>query len=207
LNDYLNKFWKMNFLHQNFIFISLLYTILNYKAMKKITLVTLLLLFGVVAIAQTEEKKEVKVTAIERELPENAEKGTEISKMATTTEGGKEKGLSISSAARRNSMVRERNTAGAENSEKGKERATLGAENAERAREIPENAKSRMNAPEGRPAPQNGRPTVVPAARPTAPVVRPNAPVTPNRPVTPTPNRPTPPTRPIPPSGNPGGGL
>jgi hypothetical protein len=175
--------------------------------MKKITLVTLILLFGVVAIAQTEEKKEVKVTAIERELPENAEKGAEISKMATTTEGGKEKGISISSAARRNSMVRERNTAGAENSEKGKERATLGAENAERGREIPENAKSRMNAPEARPAPQNGRPTVVPAARPTAPVVRPNAPVTPNRPVTPSPNRPTPPTRPIPPSGNPGGGL
>ena len=175
--------------------------------MKKTTLFILLLLFGFVAKAQTEEKKEVKVPAIEKELPEKAEKGVEISKMATTTEGGKEKGLSISSAARRNSLVRERNTAGADNSEKGRERANLGAQNAERNRELPENAKSRMNTPEGRPAPQNGRPTVVPAARPTAPVVRPNTPVTPSRPVRPLPNRPTPPKRPTPPSVNPGGGL
>lgn len=170
--------------------------------MKKISLIALMLFFGFAGMAQTEEMKEVKVPAVERDRPAEAEKGAEISKMATTVEGGKEKGVSISSAARRSSMVR--NNPGADNAEKARERAALGADNAEKGKEISENARNRANAPAERPTPQNGRPAVVPASRPNAPVVRPNTPV---RPTTPAPNRPSPPTRPTPPAGNPGGGL
>jgi hypothetical protein len=173
--------------------------------MKKTILIALTFFFGVAGMAQTEEKKDVKVQRVEKELPEQAAKGAEISKMATTLEGGKEKGVSISSAARKSSMGR--NTVGAENAEKANDRATLGAANAEKGIEISENAKSRANAPVERPTPQNGRPTVVPANRPNTPVVRPNTPVNPNRPSTPTPTRPNPPSRPIPPAGNPGGGI
>lgn len=173
--------------------------------MKKLFLITSMIVWTGLSYAQNEEKKDP-VKPVNTEINENAAKGKEISNMATTSEGGKEKGMGISSAARRSTLMRDRAAKGAENSEAGRERAEMGAENAaagkERASMGAENGRSVSN--QGRPGnqirpevPSQARPNVtVPQSRPNAPVVRPNKP---------TPNRPTPPAGR--PGGLPGGGA
>ncbi len=142
------------------------------------------------ANAQSEEKAVNKPT--KTELPEKSEKGSNISEMATTIEGGKEKGISISSAARRSTLIRERAAIGAEKSEAGKERAAMGPENAVKGNEISEQARTRgINSSAVRPN------ITVPQARPNLPVVRPTKPEVPVRPTNP-PGRP---------GGLPGGGI
>lgn len=176
--------------------------------MKKLILIPAFVMAVGLAYAQTEEKKDP-VRPVNTEINENAAKGQEISNMGTTLEGGKEKGLGISSAARRSTLIRERAAKGAENSEAGRERAAMGAENAaagrERANMGAENAeRGRGISNQMRPAsqvrpevPAQARPNVtVPQSRPNAPVVRPNVPA---------PNRPTPPAGR--PGGLPGGGI
>lgn len=176
--------------------------------MKRLLFIPAFVLTVGFSYAQSEQKKDP-VRPINTEVNENASKGKEISNLATTTEGGKEKGMSISSAARRNTLMRERAAAkGAENSDAGKERAGLGAENAaagrERAAMGAENAERGRNVSNQARAGAQMKPEVPAQARPnvTVPQSRPNAPVT--RPNTPAPNRPnTPPGRP---NGLPGGG-
>ncbi len=176
--------------------------------MKKLIIIPAFVMFVGLAYAQSGEKKDP-VRPVNTEINENAAKGQEISNVATTTEGGKEKGMSISSAARRSTLMRERAAKGAENAEAGGERAAMGAENAaagrDRAAMGAENgergrAVSNQMRPgsQGRPeVPAQARPNVtVPQSRPNAPVIRPNVPV---------PNRPTPPRGR--PSGLPGGGI
>ncbi|SIS53951.1 hypothetical protein [Belliella pelovolcani] len=157
--------------------------------MKTTAIILSIFLFVGLAKAQTEEKVETKPT--KTELPEKAEKGSDISEMATTLEGGKEKGLSISSAARRSSLLRERAARGAENAEAGKERAEMGAANSEKGKEISNKARTGQMRPD---RPANGaRPNItVPQARPNLPIVRPGKPA-------------TPPGRPATPPGRPGG--
>ncbi|MGY6742900.1 MAG: hypothetical protein ACXIUQ_09215 [Cecembia sp.] len=167
--------------------------------MKKLMLIPAFVFFTGYSYAQTEDKKDP-VRPVNTEINENAAKGKEISNMATTLEGGKEKGMSISGAARRSTLMRERASGGAENATAGRERAATGAENAaagrERAALGAENAqRGRGNSNQMRPeVPAQARPNIaVPQSRPNAPVVRPN---------TPAPNRPKPA---IPPAGRPGG--
>jgi hypothetical protein len=156
--------------------------------MKKLILIPAFVFLVGYAYAQTEEKRDPQ-RPTNTEVNENVEKGQEISNMGTTLEGGKDKGVSISGAARRSTLNRERASRRAENSETGRERAAIGAESAER---------SRATSNQVRPTTQT-RPEVPAAARPniTVPQSRPNAPVVrPNRPV---------PTRPKPPTVRPGG--
>jgi len=175
--------------------------------MKKFILIPVIVFFVGFSHAQTEEKKDP-VRPTNTEMNENSAKGQEISNMGTTLEGGKEKGMSISSAARRSTLMRERAAKGEENAEAGRERAAMGADNAasgrERATMGAENAeRGRGISNQMRPASQM-RPEVPAQARPnvTVPQSRPNAPVV--RPNTPAPNRPTPPAGR--PGGLPGGG-
>lgn len=135
-----------------------------------------------VAFAQSREKKEVKIPIVEQEVPEEASKGGEISKMATTQDGGTKKGISISSAARKSSLMNGRAVKGGEMAEKGEGKS--------------QNAQTMKGIPPENPA-QRGRPAiVVPPAKPTPPVVRPNGPAR---------NTPKPPAGP--PSGIPRGGI
>ncbi|WP_304517563.1 hypothetical protein [Cecembia rubra] len=176
--------------------------------MKKLILITAMIVWTGISYAQTEEVKDP-AKPVNSQINENAAKGQEISNMGTTLEGGKEKGMSISSAARRSTLMRERAAKGAENSAAGRERSGMGAENAaagrERAAMGAENAeKGRSMSNQVRPSsqmrpevPAQARPNVtVPQSRPNAPVVRPNSPA---------PNRPTPPAGR--PTGLPGGGI
>lgn len=141
--------------------------------MKKINLITALLLLAGVAFAQSEEKKGVKIPIVEQEVLKEASKGGEISEMAVKQEGGKEKGISISSAARKSSLMNGRAVKGGAMSEKGEGKSN--------------NAQSMKGVQPGKPN-QTGKPeTVVPPAKPTPPVVRPNGPAqnTPKRPAGP----------------------
>lgn len=165
--------------------------------MKNLMLVPAFVFLVGYAYAQTEEKRDP-LRPTNTEVNENAAKGQEISNMGTTLEGGKDKGVSISGAARRSTLNRERATRGAENSEAGRERAERGAENAtsevERAAIGAESAeRSRAASNQVRPTTQT-RPEVPATARPnvTVPQSRPNAPVV--RPTRPVPTRPNPPT-------------
>lgn len=175
--------------------------------MKNLLLVFALLVWTTSTQAQAEEKNG-SVKAANTQMNENAAKGQEISNLATTTEGGKEKGMSISSAARRSTMMRERAEMAAENSEAGRGRAEMGAENSAAGRERA--AMGAGNAERGRglndqPRPNSTvRPELPSQARPNVniPQSRPNVPV--GRPNTPAPNRPTPPGGR--PAGLPGGG-
>ena len=148
--------------------------------MKKLSLVFALFLAAGIVSAQTEE---VKPLEAKTELPQEASKGVKISEMATTLEGGKDKGTAISSAARRNSMKNAKAEKRAEKAERGTEASQKGKANR------PANAARPANAV--RPA------TAGPAAMPTPAVVKP---VTPAAPVAPAP--------PVsPPAGNPGGRI
>lgn len=173
--------------------------------MRNLLLITAMLVWTVSLQAQTEENANP-VAPVNAQINENASKGQEIRNLATTTEGGKEKGMSISSAARRSSLTNERAQLGAENvearrsemgasnSERGRERAAMGASNAERGRGIANQA--RPNSQVRPEIPSHARPNVnIPPARPNVPAGRPN---------TPAPNRPTPPAGR--PAGLPGGG-
>jgi hypothetical protein len=170
--------------------------------MKKLFLITSMIVWTGISYAQTEEKKDP-IKPVNTEINENAAKGQEISNMATTTEGAKEKGIGISSAARRSTLMRDRAAKGAENSEAGRERAEMGAENAAAGRDkasmgADNSGKGRSVSNQVRPGvPAQARPNVtVPQSRPNAPIVRPNKPA---------PNRPTPPAGK--PGGLPGGGA
>ncbi|SNS33347.1 hypothetical protein SAMN06295967_107128 [Belliella buryatensis] len=153
------------------------------------TTAIILSFFFIIGLANAQSEKKVETKPTKTELPEKAEKGSEISEMATTIEGGKEKGLSISSAARRSTLMRERATKGAENAETGRERAEMGATNSEKGKEISNQARAGQMRPD---KPVNGaRPNItVPQARPNLPIVRPGKPEKPSgRPATP-PGRP-----------------
>lgn len=147
-----------------------------------IPLLVFLAFFGT-SFGQSEEKKG------SENKPESVEKAQEATKSANT-EGGKEKSVSISSAARRSSMPANRGAAAERGSEAKEAGQGKGAETAEAAR--------------GAGASNSGRPTgnapvVVPSARPLPPVVRPGRPNNPgNRPPGRPPGRPpvTPPGRP-----------
>jgi hypothetical protein len=108
------------------------------------------------------------------------EKSTGKNNAEVGGEAGPKPGVSISSAARRGSLIQRRSVPGKDNGKKSESNAEFGAGVANDARNL-------------RPA-QPGRPNLnVPAARPTPPVVRPNTP----RPNTPGPgNVPRPPGRP-----------
>ncbi|MFD2034229.1 hypothetical protein ACFSKL_05465 [Belliella marina] len=156
--------------------------------MKNLAILLLLSVCASFSYAQSTEPEKTKPTSTE--LPEKAEKGAEISQMATTIEGGKEKGISISSAARKSSLLRQRAELGNANSEAGKERAALGEANAEKGKEISNQARTGGDVRPALPA-QATRPTItVPQARPNPPVVRPTTPERPARPVTPPGGRP-----------------
>ncbi|AFL83402.1 hypothetical protein Belba_0750 [Belliella baltica DSM 15883] len=151
--------------------------------MKSLTFLLLFFLIAGVTFSQSTEKEKTKPT--KTELPEKAEKGVEISQKATSTEGGKEKGISISSAARKSTLIREKAEKKGNSSEPANEKAKLGAGNAERGKEISNQAKSRTNNKLNIPG-QITRPNItVPRARPTPPVVRPSRPDKPGKPVTP----------------------
>lgn len=147
---------------------------------------TFLLLFSLLAsnsFAQSTEKEKTKPAKTEQ--PEKADKGAEISQKETKVEEGKEKGISISSAARKSTLLREKAEKRAGNTEAGNKRAKLGAGNAQRGKEISNQAKSKANNRPNIPG-QVTRPNItVPRARPTPPVVRPTKPDKPGKPVTP----------------------
>jgi hypothetical protein len=149
----------------------LLYIIIKTNnVMRKLILVSAFFLAAGIVTAQTEGTQGAEV--VKAELPQAAAKGKEISEIARNTEGGREKGKAISSAARRSSMPNERAVNGRANSAKGMEASEAGRARASQMR--PAN-----------PGNSGSRPDItVPCARPNAPVVRPNAPA-PNRPVTP----------------------
>ena len=151
--------------------------------MKKLTILFFFILLASFSFAQSTEKEKVKPT--KTELPEKSEKGTEISQMATTVEGGKEKGISISSAARKSTLLRDKAEKTENNSESRNERANLGSTNADNGKEISNQAKLRAVNRPNIPG-QVTRPNItVPRARPTPPVVRPTKPDKPGKPVTP----------------------
>ncbi len=161
----------------------------------KLFMIIVLMLWAISAQAQGNEKetgkKPEQVTVVQE-------------KVKGSSKGGSDKGLSVSSAARRSTLMRERvNTSNSPgNSEVGKERAASGPENVNRGNGPGNNGKpDGVGKPE---LPPQARPSInVPQSRPNAPVVRPNRPA-PQRPNTP-PGRPnTPPNRPNPP-GKPGG--
>lgn len=161
--------------------------------MKKLAFI--LILMSIVSLGYTQE---IEKPLVNQPATEKAAKGQEISGMAKTMEGGKEKGISISSAASRKAMVRERAMLGAENAAPGRERAATGAENTTKGRENAAQMRQRSHMPAN--ASPSARPNVnVPQARPNAPVVRPNGPGQ-GGPA----NRPNTPGRP---GGIPGGGI
>lgn len=143
---------------------------------------TFLIFFSFLAgfgFSQSTEKEKTKPT--KTELPQKAE----TSEMTTTVESGKAKGVSISSAARKSTLLREKAGKKGTNIEKGNEKANLGAANAEKGKEISNQAKSKANIKPNIPG-QATRPNItVPNARPTPPVVRPTKPEKPTKPVTP----------------------
>jgi len=130
--------------------------------MKKLMILTFAILgFTGISIAQTES---------EGTPSPNAARGQQIQSIANSTEGGREKGKTISSAARRSGIANENAAKGIEKSGKGKERAALGAENAEAGK-----TRAQQMRPEG--AGKGSRPNVqVPAAQPNTPVGKPNTP-------------------------------
>ncbi|HSJ69680.1 MAG TPA: hypothetical protein VK921_18505 [Anditalea sp.] len=152
------------------------------------------ILFSMVSLvfAQTTEKTETKAPAPKQELPKKTEKGDiNPEKPTATTQGAKNRGFSISSAARRSTLM---NANAIKNNNGNNNKGSEAQNNAKGGK--PANV-GNSRAP-GRPA------SVVPAARPTPPVVRPNAPKgkpdnTPGR----GPNKP--PGRPVTPPGKPGG--
>lgn len=155
--------------------------------MKNLIISILLVSLSSLAYSQSGEKPaEEKKPATEKSKPEESEKGHEIKVEATSTEGSKEKGLSISSAARRSGLPANRNSSASESSNEAKEAGkSKGAENAQANQpNLPENT--------GRPAGVGNGPVVIPSARPLPPVVRPGGPANPgNRPpVRPPVNRP-----------------
>ncbi|EOZ93236.1 hypothetical protein A33Q_3826 [Indibacter alkaliphilus LW1] len=134
----------------------------------------------------------------EKETANKVEQNKTPEKVNQDPQAGRERGLSISGAARKSTLNRERgNNANSSrgNSDFGKERSAERANNGNnpgRATGRPEG----VGKPQG---PPQARPNVnVPQSRPNAPVVRPNRP---------TPQRPNnPPGRPNNPPGRPGGG-
>lgn len=151
------------------------------------------MLFFVVGLvsAQTTEKTETKAPAPKQELPQKTDKG-EVSpeKPSASPQGARNRGVSISSAARRSTLM----NANAVKSNNGNNKGAEAQNNSKGGKP----AHAGNSGSPGRPA------TVVPAARPTPPVVRPNAPRgkpdnTPGR----GPNKP--PGRPATPPGKPGG--
>lgn len=150
--------------------------------MNKTILLFMLLFSTSLVFGQSGEKPENQIPVVEKANPEGT--GADISTMGTTQQGGKQKGISISSAARRRSLVNRSAGNISEKEEKGSATPGSGASN---------NARSIRPSQPGKPE-HPGRPGVtVPPARPTPPVVRPNNP----RPNKPGPgNVPTPPGRP-----------
>jgi hypothetical protein len=132
--------------------------------MKKLGLLFAFFLVAGLVTAQTEESQEVEVA--KAELPEAAAKGAEISELAKSLEGGKEKGKTISSAARKSTVQNEQGAKGPGNATKGIEASEAGK------------ARSQRPANVGASAPN-----------PNAPAVRPNA-APANKPVTPAGGRP-----------------
>lgn len=129
----------------------------------------LLAVYGTISFCYGQEEK---IPVIEKSTGKvNAE---------VQSEPAQKPGISISSAARRGSLIQRRSVPTKENTEKGKNNAEIEIGVANDARNL-------------RPA-QPGRPNInVPAARPTPPVVRPNTP----RPNAPGPrNVPRPPGKP-----------
>jgi hypothetical protein len=122
--------------------------------MKKLNFLLALLLVSGIAFAQSEETEPVETP--ETELPEQSQHGKEVSELAKTTEGGKEKGATISSAASRKAL----------GNNKANSRAERRAANAERRNN---------QAPV-----QTGRPSATPTQAP--PVA---TPVSPERPPVP----------------------
>jgi hypothetical protein len=161
----------------------------------KLSMIMVLMLWGISVQAQSNEK----------EIGKKSEQVNVVQEKAEGSSGsGKEKGLSVSSAARRSTLMRERANSGNApgNSEYGKERAASRADNANRGNGQGNNGKpDGVGKPE---LPPQARPSInVPQSRPNAPVVRPNRPA-PQRPNTPSGRPNTPPNRPNPP-GKPGG--
>lgn len=148
--------------------------------MKSLTFLLFFTLLASYSLAQSTEKEKAKPT--KTELPEKVEKGSETSQTTTTVEAKKEKGISISSAARKSTLLREKAVG---RSDKANEKSNLGSVNAEKGREISNQAKSKANNKPIVPG-QATRPNItVPTARPTPPVVRPTKPTPPGKPVTP----------------------
>ncbi|MFC4870362.1 hypothetical protein [Negadavirga shengliensis] len=156
--------------------------------MSKTILLFMLLFSTTLAFGQAEKKPQKEIPVVEKTHPEAAQTGAGISNMGTTQEGGKQKGISISSAARRRSLVNTKAGSVSEGAERGRANGQTGAEVSNNARNIRPSQSGRPSNP--------GRPGItVPSARPTPPVVRPNKP---------RPNRPGPGNVPNPP-GKPGG--
>jgi len=144
--------------------------------MKSLTFLLFFTLLASYSLAQSTEKEKAKPT--KTELPEKVGKGSETSQTTTTVEAKKEKGISISSAARKSTLLREKAVGRSD-------KANLGSANAEKGREISNQAKSKANNKPIVPG-QATRPNItVPTARPTPPVVRPTKPNPPGKPVTP----------------------
>lgn len=162
----------------------------------KMLMIMVLCLWTSVVLAQTNEQESAKKPDQIRTVQEANE---------AAAESGKERGISISSAARRSTLMKERANSNASrgNAEIGKDNPSNRGNNGNRGNSGNANRPANAGKPE---LPAQARPSVnVPQSRPNAPVVRPNRPA-PNRPNTP-PRRPnTPPNRPNNPPGNPGGG-
>lgn len=153
--------------------------------MKKILLLFLAFTIAMEVNAQETRPTERKVPVIERENPESAQHGRQVSNMAKTKEGGREKGISISSAARRSSLP---NPGNVNREERSREKYNERQSRPERPTDVPREAQVTRPERPVSPTPAQRPSTQVPNARPTPPVVRPTRPV-PTRPLEPT--RPT----------------